>query len=577
MSATLRQFGLDATQGARVADVLTAAANSTFNTVEGLGDALSYAGPVAAELGMSLEDTVAILGQLGNVGIQGTNAGNALRRLAVISASTGEKLEEIFGVTNVDADGQMKPLTQILDEIGKSIEDLPVTEQTAKMSEAFGLLGITSASVLSGAGQTTDELAEKLRSAGGTAEKTAKEMDSGIGGAFRIIMSAAEGAMIAIGEAIAGPVTELAEFGTSFLTAVTTMVKANKESIIWFGKLAAAVGAAGAVLVSLGMLFSGVAVVAGGLASMITLAVGVFSSVVAVVVTVLSPLGLLVGLLVAGTYAWAKFTKSGQESMTFLSGLFTEGLSGIGKIFSDTFGGIVAAIRKGDLALAGQIAMVGLELAFLTGMENLTAMLNKYAGGWVEAFTAAARVISEEWTKAIDGITKYILDAASEGGLIGWALEEISGVNMQEEAARGQRLDAARRARGLSVDDRDMAAPAEVAKQTSRVAELQAELAALLNKANEQVEQIQSGAAEAAAEAAAERKAMRQEEAASTGLGAASAAASSLSELSQIASAASIESKQLAAIEKMLKVEELQAELTGELVTTVSGWSLHHA
>lgn len=40
MSATIRQFGLEATDAARVADVLTAAANGSFNTVEGLGQAM---------------------------------------------------------------------------------------------------------------------------------------------------------------------------------------------------------------------------------------------------------------------------------------------------------------------------------------------------------------------------------------------------------------------------------------------------------------------------------------------------------------------------------------------------------
>ena len=83
MAATLRQFGLGATDAARAADVLTKAANATFNMVEGLGESLKYAGPVAQSLGMSLEDTVAVLGVLGNVGIQGSEAGTALVHLAI--------------------------------------------------------------------------------------------------------------------------------------------------------------------------------------------------------------------------------------------------------------------------------------------------------------------------------------------------------------------------------------------------------------------------------------------------------------------------------------------------------------
>ncbi len=78
MSATIRQFSLEATDAVRVSDRLTAAANMSFNSVESLGEALQYAGPVAADANMSLEETLAVLGTLGNLGIQGSEAGTAL-------------------------------------------------------------------------------------------------------------------------------------------------------------------------------------------------------------------------------------------------------------------------------------------------------------------------------------------------------------------------------------------------------------------------------------------------------------------------------------------------------------------
>ncbi len=65
MSATIRQFSLEATDAVRVSDRLTAAANMSFNSVRVLGEALQYAGPVAADANMSLEETLAVLGTLG--------------------------------------------------------------------------------------------------------------------------------------------------------------------------------------------------------------------------------------------------------------------------------------------------------------------------------------------------------------------------------------------------------------------------------------------------------------------------------------------------------------------------------
>ncbi|MEM9827745.1 MAG: phage tail tape measure protein, partial [Planctomycetota bacterium] len=143
MAATLRQFSMDASEAARVSDVLAATANKTFNSVESLGEALSYAGPVAKQLGMSIEDTAAMLGMLGNVGIQGSAAGTALRRMGIIAASSGDQLREAFDVSNIDAAGNMRPLVDIIGDIGRSIQSLPVTEQVEKMEQVFGLLGIT--------------------------------------------------------------------------------------------------------------------------------------------------------------------------------------------------------------------------------------------------------------------------------------------------------------------------------------------------------------------------------------------------------------------------------------------------
>jgi TP901 family phage tail tape measure protein len=92
MSATIRQFSLEATDAVRVSDRLTAAANMSFNSVESLSEALSYAGPVASDANMSLEETLAILGTLGNLGIQGGEVGTALRRLLTLSIAQSEKL-----------------------------------------------------------------------------------------------------------------------------------------------------------------------------------------------------------------------------------------------------------------------------------------------------------------------------------------------------------------------------------------------------------------------------------------------------------------------------------------------------
>ncbi len=61
----------------------------SFNSVESLGEALQYAGPVAADANMSLEETLAVLGT-SEPRHSGSEAGTALRRLLTLAQQIRE-------------------------------------------------------------------------------------------------------------------------------------------------------------------------------------------------------------------------------------------------------------------------------------------------------------------------------------------------------------------------------------------------------------------------------------------------------------------------------------------------------
>jgi TP901 family phage tail tape measure protein len=355
MAATLRQFGLGAMDAAKAADVLTETANATFTSVEGLGESLKYAGPVAKSLGVSLEDTTAILGVLGNVGIQGSEAGTALRRLSVISAGAGEKLHDLFGVSNQDAAGQMKPLVQILDEINTATRDMPVGERTAKMAKAFGLLGITSANVLSQTAGGVVELADRLKSVDGVAAKTAKAMDSGLGGSMRLARSAVNDTAIEIGSALAPSLQTALAFIQDLANSITVFVKNNQQMVVDLAKTTALVIAGGLALAGLG--------------AAITMVGGIIGA-------VLSPLG----LLAAGI---AALVIQSPE----LSAAFTTTFGEVKSIASETMTGIYDAISGGDLGGAMDIAMTGLMAAWLEGTGKLQTSFSEWSAKFLNQFT----------------------------------------------------------------------------------------------------------------------------------------------------------------------------------------------
>lgn len=243
MAATLRQFNLGASEATRVADVLTATANKTFNTVEQLGEALSYAGPVAADLKIPLEDVAAALGMLGNVGIQGSNAGTALRRLTTLTSAEADKMQKILGVSFLDSAGNVKPLLDNLEALGQSLQGLPTGERLERLNNAFGILGITGASALANTAGSAKDLRDELLNLTGIAEKTAAAMDGGLGGAFRIAMSAAEGLRIAIGTHLSPSLTFALKAATALLQTLT------KYAHVLVPFIAAIAGAASAMLI----------------------------------------------------------------------------------------------------------------------------------------------------------------------------------------------------------------------------------------------------------------------------------------------------------------------------------------
>ena len=167
--------------------------------------------PVAADANMSLEEDAGDpWGTLGNIGIQGSSAGNALKRLLTLSCCrVGESFTRYSVSHTMDAAGNARPLVDVLGEVADATKNLGSAEKAAKFNEVFGLLGITSASAIGKSVTDTRALLSELQNAGGVAEKTAKEMDSGIGGAFRILKSSIEGVAIAIGESLSGPITRM--------------------------------------------------------------------------------------------------------------------------------------------------------------------------------------------------------------------------------------------------------------------------------------------------------------------------------------------------------------------------------
>ena len=123
MTATLRGFGLAASDSGRVADIFNNVIASSMLNMEKLGEAITYVSPVAKSLGISIEETAAAMGKLADSGLRGEQIGTALRAIMLqLLDPTAEEAKELqrLGVTVTDTTGKLRPLDQIFTDLKAS-------------------------------------------------------------------------------------------------------------------------------------------------------------------------------------------------------------------------------------------------------------------------------------------------------------------------------------------------------------------------------------------------------------------------------------------------------------------------
>lgn len=205
-SNVLGQFALDADETQRVADVLAEASRNANTSVEQLGQALQMAGPVANAAGLDIEETAAAIAAMGDSGIQASQAGTSLRmamtQLLNASGPAADTLEEL-GINAAQADGTLRPLPDIIDELGDS------GATAADIMTIFGQrAGPAMAALIEQGGDALRDLEGALDdSAGAAAEQAEVRMDN-LQGTLRELRSAAEGAGIALFDAGIGDALE---------------------------------------------------------------------------------------------------------------------------------------------------------------------------------------------------------------------------------------------------------------------------------------------------------------------------------------------------------------------------------
>lgn len=228
-SGTLRSFNIDASNTSHVADVLALSASATNSDVTDLGETMKYVAPVSASLGISFEDTAAAAGLLSNQNIKGSQAGTVLRQaMARLASPTKEAagLMKTYGINAFDTQGNMKPLSGVVDNLNSSLGKLTSQQRADIISTIFGTESMSGVlALMNQGGQSLSDLSKKLSDANGAAKDMANTKLDNLSGQWKILKSAVEGMNIALGE-------RLAPYAKQFVTWFTGKIPDITDGIV---------------------------------------------------------------------------------------------------------------------------------------------------------------------------------------------------------------------------------------------------------------------------------------------------------------------------------------------------------
>jgi TP901 family phage tail tape measure protein len=126
MASTVRGFGLKASDAEHVADVLAKTSATTNTSIATLGESFKVVAPVAAGLGIDMEQVAAMIGVMGNAGIKGSLAGNALKAALQRLSKEPKAVEKALGGMGLalkDTQGRLRTMPSLMKAIHGKLND----------------------------------------------------------------------------------------------------------------------------------------------------------------------------------------------------------------------------------------------------------------------------------------------------------------------------------------------------------------------------------------------------------------------------------------------------------------------
>ena len=223
VATSLQAFKLRGDKATKVADLFAAAANASAVEVEDVGLALQQTASSAHQLGVPLDATVALIAELGNQGIRGSDAGTSLKtmfqRLVPHTKKAKEAMKEL-GIDMFDVNGKFIGIRPAIDKLSKATKGLSQEQKQQALYAIFGSDAIRAANIITAEGTKGFDKMTKAVNREGAAADLAASRNRGIKGSLDALKSSFETIQLKVGEFLSKALKPLVDILSKNLSAV---------------------------------------------------------------------------------------------------------------------------------------------------------------------------------------------------------------------------------------------------------------------------------------------------------------------------------------------------------------------
>lgn len=232
-ATAMTQFGLSGEKIPHIADLLAAGAGKAQGEVSDLAAALKQGGLVAAQMGLSIEDTTGTLAAFAAAGLVGSDAGTSFKSMIQRLQNPlgqGAKAMERLGINAYDAQGNFVGIAAVAGQLQSKLGGLTQAQRDAALAQIFGSDAVRAATVLYKNGASGIQgWIDKTNDAGYAGETAAIKLDN-LKGDLEAFGGALETALIGTGGGSQGPLRDLVQNLTDVTNAYNNLPQGAKSA-----------------------------------------------------------------------------------------------------------------------------------------------------------------------------------------------------------------------------------------------------------------------------------------------------------------------------------------------------------